>query len=169
MHPFQVVITLVGIVIIILACYYVTYYIGVKASAQSRGRLRNKNINVLDRFAISKDKSFCLVEIAGKVYVVGITNQSMTLIDTIDAAAFAKEAAAERRDTAVWPAVQDGKIISRMTKRLAAFLAERMGRTLEGDDSATFADSMNNARNNKRSGQNDHTQAEWMDDPEEKE
>jgi len=135
MPPGQVIVFFVGLIAIIFAAYYVTYYIGLKASGQSRGRLRNKNINIVDRFSISKDKSFCLVEISGKVYVIGITNQSMTLIDTLDAAAFS-EAAAEQRDKPLWQAAPGGRFTGPMTRKLAGFMAKRMGRPLAGGGGA---------------------------------
>ena len=136
MQPLQVTLFIVGTVIIIVAAYYVTYFIGVKSSGASRGR--NRNINLLDRFSISKDKSFCLVEIAGKVYVVAVTNQSMTLLDTLDAATFAGTAA-ERGGASPWQVpggrsaqggrgAPGGKYTARMTNRLASFIAARMGK-----------------------------------------
>jgi len=168
MPPGQVIVFFVGLIAIIFAAYYVTYYIGLKASGQSRGRLRNKNINIVDRFSISKDKSFCLVEIGGKVYVIGITNQSMTLIDTLDAAAFS-EAAAEQRDKPLWQAAPGGRFTGPMTRKLAGFMAKKMGRTLDGSvdaeyapppDGGSFSDSMEAAREKDRSGRTGRYQAE---------
>jgi len=155
MPPGQVIGFFVGLIVIIIAAYYVTYYIGLKASGQSRGRLRNKNINMIDRFSISRDKSFCLVEVAGKVYVIGITNQSMTLFDTLDAAAFS-EAAAEHRDAPQWRMIPGGKYTAPMTKKLAAFMAKKMGRPFDPGDfenTGAFADSMKTAHEKTRSGQ----------------
>jgi len=151
----QVIVFFVGLIAIIFAAYYVTYYIGLKASGQSKGRLRNKNINVIDRFAVSRDKSFYLVEIAGKVYVVGVTNQTMTLLDTLDAAAF-PEAAAERRDTPQWRGAPGGRFTGPMTKKLAAFIAGKTGRDLGTDGGAgrgSFSESMDKAREKTRPGQ----------------
>jgi len=168
MDPLQVTFSLIGVVLVIIACYYVTYYISAKASGQSRGRLRNKNINIIDRFAITRDKSFCIVEIAGKVYIVGVTNQSMTLLDTLDAAAFT-EAAAERRDTVMKQTMSGGRLKDRLTYRLAAFMAARMGRTLDYGDSdggASFEDSMKTAQEKNASGQPEQTQTEQPNDPE---
>jgi flagellar biogenesis protein FliO len=171
METLRVAFSLAGVVIVIIGAYYATYYIGLKASGKSRGKFRNKNINVIDRFSISRDKSFCLVEISGKVYVVGITNQSMTLLDTLDAAAFT-EAAAERRDTASLPVVQDGSFKGKLTYRMAAFMAARMGRTLESSEDAggvSFEDSMRAARAKDTTGQPSSKQLEHIEDPEEKE
>jgi len=170
MEPAQVTLYLIGIVIIIIGAYYATYYIGLKASGQSRGRIRNRNINVIDRFAFSRDKSFCLVEIAGKVYVIGVTNQTMTLLDTLDAAAFS-ENVQERSPQVVWHS-PGGKYSGKMTKRLAAFIAARMGRTIDfGDeaDDASFSGSMKTAQEKNHAGQPDRAQAERTADPEENE
>jgi len=170
----QVIVFFVGLIAIIFAAYYVTYYIGLKASGQSKGRLRNKNINVIDRFSISKDKSFCIVEIAGKVYVIGITNQSMTLIDTLDAAAFSVEAAAEQRDMPMWQAAPGGRITGPMTKKLAGFLAKKIKRPLADKEDTkrtqrsgggqapdgSFSESMDMARERNRSGQSDRVGTE---------
>ena len=169
--PIRVTLSLVGVVLVIIAAYYTTYYIGKKASGQSRGRLRNKNINLIDRFAISRDKSFCIVEIAGKVYVIGVTNQSMTLLDTHDAAAF-KEAAAKRQDTEMFAGTAGGNLKGRMTRRLATFIAQKMGRPADfskGADAPSFEDSMNTARTRNVSGQPDRAQTGHADDPEDKE
>ena len=164
MPPGQVILFFVGLIAIIFAAYYVTYYIGLKASGQSRGRLRNKNINMIDRFSIARDKSFCLVEIAGKVYVIGITNQSMTLIDTLDAAAFS-EAAAEHRVTPSFPMAPGGRITGPMTKKLAAFLAKKMGRTIDtGNNSGpvhgSFSDSMKTAQDKNKAEQSSRADKE---------
>jgi len=127
MSPLQVAFSLACIIIVIIGAYYATYYIGVKASGQTRGRLRNKNINIIDRFAISRDKGFYLMEIAGKVYVIGVTNQAMTLLDTLDAAAFEK-AAPERQETSGYQAAdRSGNLKGRLTNKLAAFMAAKMG------------------------------------------
>ena len=147
--------SLIGIVIVIIAAYYATYYIGVKASGRSGRRPINRSISILDRFAISKDKSFCVIEIAGKVYIVGITNQTMTLLDTLDASQYA-EAAAERRDAATWPPPpgnpQEGGFFSRFLYYMSLNFKKKFrkddnaaaGNT--GTRSGTFADSMRSAQ-----------------------
>jgi len=168
MEPGQVIVFFIGLIVIIVAAYYVTYYVGLKASGRSRGRLRNKNINVIDRFSISKDKSFCLVEIAGKVYVIGITNQSMTLIDTLDAAAF-PNAAAEQRDTPQWNIMPRGRFTGPMTKKLAAFMIKKTGGRYDPDDyknDGAFSDSMKTAREKSRSGQPEKNQDTHTNNPE---
>jgi len=163
MQPGQVIGFFIGLIAIIFAAYYVTYYVGKKASGQSTGMLRNKNINVIDRFAISRDKSFYLIEIAGKVYVVGVSNQTMTLLDTLDAAAFS-EAAAVQATEANWQTVPGGKYTKAITNKLAEFIAKKTGRpppeTPPPEASSrfeTFSDSMKAAQKKDEADQNaDH-------------
>ena len=171
MPPGQVIVFFVGLIAIIAAAYYVTYYVGLKASGRSRGKLRNKNINMIDRFAISRDKSFCLIEIAGKVYVVGITNQSMTLLDTLDAAAFS-EAAAEHHDAPRWNTAPGGRYTGRMTRKLAEFIAKKTGGQHNVDDyknyknNEAFSDSLKSAREKIQTGRPDSEQAKREAGPE---
>ena len=170
MDPVRVVLSLCGVVLVIIAAYYTTWYIGAKASGQSRGRLKNKNINIIDRFAISRDKSFYLVGIAGKVYVIGMTNQSMTLIDTLDAAAF-PQAAAERSGAGIWPARAGGGRKGDITRKLAVFIAKKAGRPyehLENPGGADFKDNMRAAGEKATSEQAANEQAERTETPEDK-
>jgi len=165
----QLVISLAGIVVVIVACYYATYYIGTKASGRGGVRNKGRNITILDRFSISKDKSFYIIEIAGKVYVVGITNQSMTLIDTLDPEAFAEQTA-QKTGSQTWYTAPGGRLGGKIFNSLASFMAARTGKTRGTGDSAdvgsgTFADSMNSAREKNASGQPDRDQAERTEDP----
>ena len=123
MPPLQVALSIIGMVIIIIGAYYVTYYVGVKSSGLSRGR--NRNINMIDRFAMSKDKSFCIVEIAGKVYIVGVTNHAMTLFDTFDSEEFEKISI--KGDTALRQGMP-GSPFGGMKKGLKSFLANMAGK-----------------------------------------
>jgi len=127
MPPEQVILFIVGTIVILFGAYYVTYYVGMKASGQNRTGLKNRNINLLDRYAIARDKQFCVVEIAGKVYIVGITNHTMTLLDTIDAAAFS-ELTKNNTDTTPWNLTPVGQYGNKLTKKIVAFIAEKTGR-----------------------------------------
>jgi len=165
----QVIGFFVGLIAIIFAAYYVTYFIGKKAQGQNLGRIRNKNINVIDRFAISRDKSFYLVEIAGKVYVVGITNQNITLLDTLDAAAFSKAAAVQKAETK-WNTVPGGKYTAGITRKMADFIAMKMGTTPPSEEVSrfeSFSDSMKAANNKRDSGAQGEEDPEQKDNPEE--
>jgi len=172
MDPIKVAFSMAGVIIVIIACYYATYYIGSKASGQNQGRTRarTRTINLLDRFAISKDKSFCIVEIAGKIYIIGVTNQAMTVIDTIDPGVYA-EYEASRGDMASWYKAPGGRIGGKLFNSLSSFMAGRMGKTRGTGGNAdaggeTFEDSMRAARANKVSGQPNRVQTERPDDPE---
>ena len=164
--------SIVGIIVVIAGAYYATYFVGMKASGQSRSRNKgwNRNIRMLERFAISKDKSFCIVEIAGKVYVVGVTNQSMTLLDTLDAEAF-EGYRAESGNREPWHPAPGGPYSGKLVNRLASFMAQRMGKTrdmpgTEGTKSTGFADSMKTARERSISSRPGREKAEQPEDSE---
>ena len=128
MPPEQVILFIVGTVVILFGAYYVTYYVGMKASGQTRAGFRNRNIILLDRYAISRDKQFCVIEVAGKVYVIGMTNHTMTLLDTLDAAAFAK-LTEDNQEMTPWNMTPVGQYGNKLTRKLVAFIAEKTGRT----------------------------------------
>jgi flagellar biogenesis protein FliO len=186
MPPTRVFFSIVGIVVIIVGAYYATYYIGKKAQGTSRGR--NRNIALLDRFAISRDKSFCIVQIAGKIYIVGVTNQTMTLLDSMDAEDFSK-AGGYSGQAPPWSArpadappgyYQSGGLVAAFASFLAKNVFKRKtpksgaetdaetpsgGGGASDDSGASFKTSMENARK-KASAKPDDTQAGRADDPE---
>jgi len=118
---------IIGMVVVLFGAYYVTYYVGMKASGQTRGGMRNKNISVLDRYAISRDKQFCIIEVAGKVYLVGMTNHTMTLLDSFDAATFA-ELTEENDDSLPWNMTPVGQYGNKLTRKVVAFIAKKTGK-----------------------------------------
>ena len=69
-----------GILIVIIAAYYATYYLANKKNKRMPGR----EISVRERFALSKDKMVCVIEANGKSYLVVITNGGATLLDTVE-------------------------------------------------------------------------------------
>jgi flagellar biogenesis protein FliO len=111
-------------VIVIIAAYYVTYFIGSRGiGMKSRS---SREIKLRDRFSVSKDKTFALVEVRGRVYLVALTNGGAVLLDTYDLAEFEESAtpsanrmsfrdalAAAARDSGVLP----GFIASRFAAR----------------------------------------------------
>jgi flagellar biogenesis protein FliO len=76
-------------VIVIIAAYYVTYFIGSRGMKSRSSR----EIKLRDRFAVSKDKTFALVEVRGRVYLVALTNGGAALLDSYDLAEFEASAA----------------------------------------------------------------------------
>lgn len=148
MPPGQVMFFIIGTVVILFGAYYATYYIGIKASGQNKTGFKNRNINLLDRFSIARDKSFCIVEVAGKVYFIGITNNAMTLLDTLDAAAFARQTE-DNRDTAAWNNTPVGLYGNKLTKKVVAFIAEKTGKkppTGKNAETGDFASSLEEAQ-----------------------
>jgi flagellar biogenesis protein FliO len=175
MDPLQVIFSLFGVVVVIVGCYYVTYYISVKASGQRRGGLRNRNISLLDNYAFARDKSFCIVKIADKVYIVGVTNQTMTLLDTFDAAAFA-EMTADNQEMPAWSMTPVGQYGNKLTKKVVAFVAEKTGKTRRNDNEnwdSKFMESMEaaqhaaeNATEDNESGQPGYSESTQTENPE---
>jgi len=155
--PQQVIFFIIGTIVILFGAYYVTYFIGMKASGQTRAGLRNRNINVLDRYAIARDKQFCVIEIAGKVYFVGITNHSITLLDTYDSEAFAK-LTESNRDNTPWNMTPVGQYGNKLTRKIVEFIAEKTGRIPQGnneDGESGFAETLKEAQEKHDSEQDD--------------
>ena len=174
MPPAQVVLSLFGIVIVIAGAYYATYYISIKASGQTRGKARGRNrrINLLERFAISKDKSFCIVEIAGKIYIVGVTNQSMTLLDTLDPGELEESETEGAAAAAAWGAAPGGPFSGKIVNRLSAYMSRKLDKKKRTGDNAglkgkSFEESMRSAREKKASGHPGSVEAKQSSDSEE--
>jgi len=149
MPPQQVVIFIIGTIVILFGAYYATYYISMKASGQTRAGMRNRNITVRDRYSVARDKSFCVIEIAGKVYIVGITNHTMTLLDTIEAADFAKKINENPNTAQVpWGQTPVGQYGNKLTRKVVAFVATLLGKGPADDESSgrDFSDDLNEAK-----------------------
>jgi len=148
MPPDQVILFIVGTIVILFGAYYVTYYVGMKASGKTRAGMRNRNINMLDRYAISRDKQFCIIEIAGKVYIVGVTNHTMTLLDTFDAADFAEQTEKNEENTTPWGMTPVGQYGNKLTRKVVEFIAVKTGKKQQYETktgTADFAESMKEA------------------------
>jgi len=146
MPPEQVILFIVGTIVILFGAYYVTYYVGLKASGQTRAGMRNRNISMLDRYAISRDKQFCIVEVAGKVYVIGITNHTMTLLDTFDAADFAKLTENKEESATPWSMTPVGQYGNRLTRKVVEFIAEKTGKKQIYENKSGTADFSENLK-----------------------
>jgi len=147
MPPDRVILFIVGTIVVLFGAYYVTYYIGMKASGQTRAGLKNRNIKVLDRYAIARDKQFCVVEIAGKVYFIGMANNSMILLDTFDAEKFA-ELTEGNEEITPWSMTPVGQYGNKLTRKVVAFIAEKTGRVPKDSNETGgtgFADSLKEA------------------------
>ena len=69
-----------GTVAVVFAAYYTTYFIASRSQNMAQGRM----IRVVDRFSLARDKTVCLLEVCGKVYLVVFSGQGVTLLDTPD-------------------------------------------------------------------------------------
>ena len=77
-----------GMVMVIFAAYFITKYVALKARG---GSGKTRNFRLIDRFSVSKDKMFVLIAVGPSVYLVGVTNQGMTVIDQKDLSDFPDE------------------------------------------------------------------------------
>jgi flagellar biogenesis protein FliO len=75
----QLILFVLGFLVIIALTYYVTVLVakGGSKTAQSRA------VRVLDRVSLSREKLICLVEVAGKVYLVAMTEGGVSLLDSL--------------------------------------------------------------------------------------
>jgi flagellar protein FliO/FliZ len=72
---------LIGVmVLVLLAAYYVTKYI----AKRGRRLTRTKCMKVIDQMYLSTDKQIALVKVGKKNLMIGITNQSINHITTLD-------------------------------------------------------------------------------------
>ena len=78
------------IVLIIGAAYYVTKMVAKKSSGLTS---RGVDIKLLGSRSFGRDKHLVITEIGEKVYVLGLANQNITLIDTLSADEFSAEQA----------------------------------------------------------------------------
>ena len=72
---------IVVLAVIIFASYFVTKYVAARAGGRSG---KTRYFKVIDRFSLSKDKMLVMVAVGQSVYVIGVTNQGMTLLDQKD-------------------------------------------------------------------------------------
>jgi len=126
----QVIIFIIGTIIVLLGAYYVTYFIGMKATGQTRAGLKNRNIKIIDRYSIARDKQFCIIEIAGKVYVMGVTNHGMTLLDIYDAEEFAMLTDGDN-ESVPWNMTPVGRYGNRLTRKVVDYVAVKTGKKQE--------------------------------------
>lgn len=75
---------ILAISVIIAAAYYTTRYVGAKSSGISKNR--HSNFRVIERLPVAKDKLLMLVAIGNTAYLLGVTNQNISIIDKLDCA-----------------------------------------------------------------------------------
>lgn len=69
------------VVAIIAAAFYVTRLVAVKGT----GGAKNSAIRILGTRALGRDRQVVMTEIGEKIYVLGVTAQNISLIDTLPA------------------------------------------------------------------------------------
>jgi len=76
----QMLLGVLGLVAVLFGVHYVTRLVAGKASQMQQGRA----VRVLDRFAVGKDKMFCLLDMAGVLYLVALSEGAVTVVDRIE-------------------------------------------------------------------------------------
>ncbi|MDR1117331.1 MAG: flagellar biosynthetic protein FliO [Oscillospiraceae bacterium] len=119
MTPLQVLFSVIGISLIIIAAYYVTYFYARKANGIQSGR----NMRVVDRLPISKDKAIFLIEANGKRYLVGMTSGGVALLDSYEGETDAEAADEGSRVLGAFKSdMTAGKLGSRLLEPLTGLL-----------------------------------------------
>lgn len=67
-------------VAVIVGAYFTTKFISKKSGRMMRGRY----INVIDRLSVARDRQILLIEVAGKVMLIGISNQTVNILETFE-------------------------------------------------------------------------------------
>jgi flagellar biosynthetic protein FliO len=79
------VLPLIGIIAVIFFAYWAVSWFGKKyKNSLSSG----KNVKILERTMLGQDKSLVLAQMKDKVYLLGVTNNGIEILDTLDAAEF---------------------------------------------------------------------------------
>jgi len=72
--------TLAMLIAVLFLAYFTTRWLGQK-SMVGHG---SKNIKIIDRFNLAQDKNLVIVQVAGECMLLGITNQSIQRISSIE-------------------------------------------------------------------------------------
>jgi flagellar biogenesis protein FliO len=77
---FSVILTLVGIIVILVLAYFASkWYAG-----RMGGTAMAKHIKVIDRLFIGKNASILIIELAGVQYLIGVTEQGVSILKELD-------------------------------------------------------------------------------------
>lgn len=75
---------LIGIVLLFIVFFYVVYLTTYFVSKLNKKMQSGKNIKVIERVTITRDKFLMIVEIDDKYYFLSATDHSIELIDTLE-------------------------------------------------------------------------------------
>jgi len=78
----QSLVTVIILLAVIFAAYYFTKILAGRAMT---GHRRTQQIQVIDTFYLSRDKIILLVTVAETAYLIGVSNQAFSLLDSFDA------------------------------------------------------------------------------------
>ncbi|MGI5970221.1 MAG: FliO/MopB family protein [Oscillospiraceae bacterium] len=87
-------------ILVIFAAYYATRFLAVKSKGMGG---KTRNFRLIDRFSIARDKEFILIAAGQTVYLIGVTNQNMTVIDKKEASEFPAEDERTKKPLGVLP------------------------------------------------------------------
>jgi flagellar protein FliO/FliZ len=109
----------VVVIIVLLAVFAGAYLTSKYFSNKARGFTKSRYMRVLDSMFVGKDKNIVLVETSNKLYMLGVTAQSVNLIEAID-----KEMAAPLEADAKETAQAGGKgFVAKMGAWLGGMIA----------------------------------------------
>lgn len=74
---------IVAIGVIILLAYLCTKFIASKSTGGAIGG-KTANMRVVDRLVLGKDKQILIVTVAEKAYLLGVSNQEISVLDVLD-------------------------------------------------------------------------------------
>jgi flagellar biogenesis protein FliO len=97
LHTFGVIAVMV---LVIFAAYFLTKYVAAKANGVGG---KTRHFRLIDRFSVSKDKMFVLISVGQSAYLIGITNQNMTVIDQKELSQFSAENEKTTRPASAFP------------------------------------------------------------------
>jgi len=100
---------IVVMVAVIVAAYVATKYLAGKGS-----RVQTRHMRILDRMMLSRDKHIALIEVGDQTLLIGVTNQSITVLGNIDGETLKTEQTASEMTAQKSPASSLRDFIMRM-------------------------------------------------------
>lgn len=75
---------LVGIILLFIVFFYIVYLTTYFVSKLNNKMQSGKNINIIERVSITRDKFLIIVSLDKKYYFLSVTDQNIKLIDSFD-------------------------------------------------------------------------------------
>jgi flagellar biogenesis protein FliO len=80
MTPWQMLLSVLGCFVIIMAAYWVTRLVAGRSLKWQKGRI----MQIIDHINLSRDKSVCLLKVGAQIYLIAISPQNAALIGKIE-------------------------------------------------------------------------------------